>query len=303
VLDDIAVSGQPEEGTPPDPEPVTPVVAEEEPVAEDEEPDPASEAGKTLAAKKHSYQTRINELTAKQRQAERERDEARQEAAKLKATQTTTAPAEPAYYTRPKPLEAQVGSVYADYAAYIEDLTDWKVDEREAKRNLTQQATQADQAERDLVAQVQARIATFKTTHPDYDAVIAGVEIPAGAPGTQALYEHLRHSDLGPDLAYALGQDQTLLTSIVSLPPGKAVAALGKLEGKIEDRLAAASAGPAATSAPGTKAKPPIKPVGSSPVTSDDGGDPDDLSPAAVDAYIQRENAKDRAARLAGRRR
>ena len=263
----------------------------------------ASEAGKTLNDKRRTLQKRLEAVTANWRGTERERDAAKVEAADLrKQLDALKTPAEtkvepPAFYTRPKPTEDEIGTKYQTYGEYIEDLTEWKVDEREAKREKDSRAAEDSKSEREAIAKVQERISLFKTEHQDYDAVVNAAVIPDGAPAYRALMQHLRYSELGPQLAYELGKNQAELTRIVNLPPGFAIAALGRLEGQIELRTPAAKVGSASEPPAVTKAHPPIKPVGGSPVTSDDVGDPDDLSPAAVDAYIRRENQKEIARR------
>lgn len=316
VVDDFTVSGES------DAQHVDPNarVAGAEPVAEvggaaegdesgdaaDEVDPAASEAGRTLAKQKGSYQARLNQMTAAQKQAERERDEARAEAARLKA-EREAAPAakadekpkatEPAFYTRPEPSEDEIGTKYETWRDYMRDHANWVYDEREAKRDKETKATESERTNREAFTQVQARIAAFKAEHADYETVVASAKIPDGSPSYGAVMEHLRYSELGPQLAYELGNDPTECTRIFSLPAGFAIAALGKLEGKIESRQSAAKSGPASDAPSVTKAHPPIKPVGGSPVTSDDDGDPDDLSPAAVDKHIRTQNAKDLAAR------
>lgn len=310
AVDDFTVSGEapnsaeetPAELPGPDSDP------EPEPEPDEDTDTAASEAGKTLAAKRKSYKQVILEKTVNEKAAQRERDDAKAEAARLKAELAAKpaaedkAPAAPQFLTRPKPSTDEIGGKYADWEAYNDDLIEWRIDERDAKKARETDAAQRESNERQIVAKVQERIAAFKAEHEDYDSVVAAALIPDGSPSYMAIMNHLRYSELGPQLAYELGKNQTELTRIAGLAPGFAVAALGRLEGTIDTRDAAAKSGTAHPVAV-TKAKPPIKPVGSSPVTSDESDDLDDLSPGAVDKHIARENAKDREFRLAGRRR
>lgn len=303
VMDDITVSGT-DDAPPPPPVAAAPV-AEPTPEAEDaaKEPDPASEAGKALAKKRGSLQERINELTREKHESKREAEAARAEVTALRRElDALRKPAEPAkepadktarYYTRPKPQASEIGTTYADWDAYNEDLQDWKLDERDAKKAEDARRAADERTSRDVLDAAQKRIDAFKKDHPDYDEVVAAAMIPPGAIGASTLIAHLNHSEFGPQLAYELAKDRAELARIVSLPPAYVVEALGELKATIKTRTAAAPSGPAPKAQDYKPANPPIKPVGSSPVTSDDEGDPDDLSEAAVNAHIRRENARD----------
>lgn len=221
------------------------------------EPDPASEAGKELAKKRNSLQARIDQAVAQQRAAEAraaelERRLAERDAAKAEPKAEPTAPA---YLTGPKPTVDEIGTKYDSYEAYVEALQDWKIDERDARRAIEAQQTQAQQTQREVLTRAQARIDTFKSEHPDFDEVVNAALFPPGAPSAPTVIEYLNHSEMGPQLAYALAKDTAEMARIASLPPAFAIAALGKLEGKLE--------APAADKpAPVSNAPAPPKPVG-----------------------------------------
>lgn len=241
------------------PNPAVPPPAEKaETAPAEKEPDPASEAGKELAKKRTSLQARIDQAVAQQRAAE-----ARAAAAEAKLAEREAAKGEPkadaataaGYYTRPEPSVDEIGTKYATYEEYTKDLAKWAYQEERAKERIEDQQTQAQQTQRDVLTKAQARIDAFKTDHADYDEVVAGAIMPQGAVAGPAIIEYLNHSEMGPQLAYALGKDPTELARIALLPPGFAIAALGKLEGKLEapatEPAAAVSHAPA-----------PPKPVG-----------------------------------------
>lgn len=314
VLDDITVSGVDDAPAIAADVAVSDPAEDVEAVADSEESE-ATKAAKTLAAqrkkndpakdpvaKKLSIQAQIDADTRRKHDAKREADiEAarletlRQERQRLERPEPRQEPVQqaPDFYTRPKPTVHEIGTKYSDWDAYNDDLQDWKLDERDAKKAHEAHNAAQQSYHRDVLTKADERIAAFKADHPDYDAVVNSAMIPRGAVSARAVIDHLNHSEFGAHLAYELGNDPAELARIASLPPGYAIAALGRLEAKIEMRTAAADAGPAPKTRAYTPAKPPIKPVGSSPVTSDDEGDPDDLSEAAVNAHIRRENAKD----------
>lgn len=222
------------------------------------EPDPASDAGKELAKKRNSLQARIDQEVAKTKAVE-----ARLAAAEARLAEREAAKAEPkadpapatGYYTRPEPSVDEIGTTYATYEEYTKDLAKWAYQEERAKERIEDQRTQAQLTQRDVLTKAQARIDAFKAAHADYDEVVAGAIMPHGAVAGPAIIEYLNHSEMGPQLAYALGKDPTELARIALLPPGFAIAALGKLEGKLEapatEPAAAVSHAPA-----------PPKPVG-----------------------------------------
>lgn len=270
-----------------------------------------SEAAKTLAkGKRDKVQERIDKAVAAQRNAERERDAEKQAreglsqrlaqlearlnqpsnaSAQTQATIQDATPQEKASAAAALPALDKYNTIeewQADVAAMIrkQALDDFRAE----------QAREREQAE--LTSKVKTaaqRIADFKNEHADYEEVTR-IELPQ-VPASAALTEYLRDSEMGPQLAYELGKNREELNRILSQPNQVTlVAALARLEGKLEARSSAAASG----SAPAPKlvvsnAKPPIKPLGASPVTAD--ADPDDVPFSA--AYVAEMNKRDRLAR------
>lgn len=270
-----------------------------------------SEAAKTLAkGKRDKVQERIDKAVAAQRAAERERD-----AAKLETTGLSQRLSQlEARLNQPSNASAQTQETIQDAtpreqanaAAALPALDkyntieEWQTDVAAMIRKQALEDFRAEQARERHQAEVQKRtqtavekIAAFKAEHADYDEVTR-IELPP-VPQSSALAEYLRDSDMGPQLAYELGKDRAELNRILSQPDQtRLVAALARLEGRLEARTSAAASG----SAPAPKlvvsnAKPPIKPLGSSPVTAD--ADPDDVPFGP--AYVAEQNKRDRLAR------
>jgi hypothetical protein len=301
-----------EPAPPTEPAPAVPAT----PAADASEPEPeltpeeraASDAGKNLQKKKQSYQERINELTAARYRTEGELNAARAEVERL---QGLLAPAKSEPATTPAPAEAPQKPRLEDfanevdpYAAWNEALTDWKVDRRieelDAKRQKSDQERQEQQqleAERNsaqaqyrrVVEAYQGRVAEFVKEHPDYQAVLDAAPLVPDGPGKIPIFQYIENVAMGPAVAYHLAQHPDELVRIAALAPALAIAALGKIEGKLEAQqsasepqtLAATVTGPAAP-APVSKAKPPLKPVGSSPVAVSDDDEPSPDAPFAV---------------------
>ena len=280
----------------------------------DAPPKNASEAGRTLnKARRDKVQERIDKAVAAQRAAERERDTERQtrtaaerRAADLEArlTQPSAAPAAVVHQIEQATPAAQAEATAAlPSLDKYETIEAWQADvaamiRKQALEDFRaeQQQQTAQQAEAERMKGVRSRIDTFKAEHADYDTVVNSVQVPNTAPAHDALFAHLQFSEMGPQLAYYLAQHPDDLSRIYSLAPGFAVAALGKLEGKLEAQSTSAPPALKTAQAPTlvvSNAKPPIKPLGASPVTPDDS--PDDMPFSAE--YVRQMNARDRQAR------
>lgn len=331
ATDDITVestqNGQVVE-LPPDP-PVEPV-AQGDGHAGDEDAaqaDPASEAGKTLNAKKGSLQARIDAQTAKQRQAERERDQERDRASRLEGElqalkQPKQTQSESPRYTRPKPTEDEIGTKYETYGAYVEDLTDWKVEQRDVQQAERSQQSAIQQRHEQHAQSFSTRIAEAEKTDPDFwskmhpdvvnlrpsgsidpremraarDAARQGDPRARGYLATIAIADVIFTSEHTTDLMLHFSEHPKEFQRLSTLPPNELFREMGRLEAQYV-RPAAASSGPAAKPLPVSSAAPPIKPVGS---TASAGADLDPLTDDLdMDTHIRVMNAKER---KAGRR-
>lgn len=108
----------------------------------------------------------------------------------------------------------------------------------------------------------------------------------------------------GPDIMVYLTEHPDIAQRLASLnptdsphPTAEQIGQIGEIAGELKARAVAASSGPARPPAI-SNAKPPIKPLGSSPNVSDD-VDEADLSP---DEFIRRGNLAERKRQQAGRR-
>lgn len=228
---------------------------------------------------RNPVQPRIDELTRKVRENEREALywKARAEAA-------AAPPKEPPK----KPTPDQ----FDDYGAYVEALTDFKADE---KANAVADAREKAAADK---SQAQARVTTWnervieaRKTIPDYDTVVAASNVPV----SDVVMDELRDSELGPQLAYHLDKNPDVAEKLNTMSPRQAAREIGRLEAKL---LSTASASPEpqvdAPQAPEppapkvktTNAPPPVKPVGQGRSTSVD------LAKASMDDYVKTRTAQ-----------
>lgn len=289
----------------PTPEPAADDAGDDHADGGDSDPNPVTDAAKTLnKAKRDKVQERIDKAVAAQRGAEREREAARAEAHALKQQveyfqrQQSVQPNQAQSAPTDKQVKAAVESLptldkYESIEAWMADVS--SVLEERAERRVMgrlQQESQRIQAEQQAKT-INERIETFKASTPDYDDVVNAVIVPdSHAP---VVYDYLRNSAMAPELAYELAKDRKALASVLSQSTPMAVlAALAKVEGRLEARKDAAVSG----SAPAPKlvvsnAKPPIKPLGVSPSIAEDAPDEMPFSPA----YIAEMNKRDRQAR------
>jgi hypothetical protein len=117
---------------------------------------------------------------AAEAQAERDRYKAELEQFKARPPQAPpTAPKEavapPPKETRPKPKEDEIGTKYQTYGDYVEDLADWKAEQRLATVDFDariRQSIEADRASRSVTDRVTAAADRGRQAYPDFDAVL-----------------------------------------------------------------------------------------------------------------------------------
>jgi hypothetical protein len=259
----------------------------------DGEADAASEAGKTLASRRKSIQARIDAATREKYDSKREADAAKTEAAALKAQlevlkagqsaqpapeQAVAEPGQPASLAKPKSAD------FENYEDFVEALADYKAEQRV---NAARAGIEREQASRGF-AEAQSRTqAAGKAVHADFDTVV-GDFVAKGHKFSEVATEVILNHPLGHKIAYALAKDIEANNLISNAPPAIAFLEMGRFIARLE----AADSGPAPVVPAVTQAKAPIKPVGSSPVsTGDEPPTGDDL-----DAHIAYYNAKDKKA-------
>lgn len=164
---------------------------------------------------KKSAQDRINELTAKQRQAERDAEYWRDMA--LKGQPPTPAPAPQA--SDGKPTVDQ----FDDYDAYVEALTDWKA-EQAVSRTISAREKETSMQSR-LSAFEQRIAAQFPDGEPE--GLIALRRAPTLPEAVQAV---ILEAESGPKLADYLGSNPRELQRLSSLTPSMQAYELAKLE-------------------------------------------------------------------------
>jgi hypothetical protein len=197
---------------------------------------------------------RMSELVSQRKAAETEAQQAKREAAELRARlEAMSAQAAPVK-EEPRPDRSK----FASDEDYIEAVAEWKADQRLAKREQEQAEARA-KAERDqLVKGWQDAQQRARAEIEDYDDVIkvSDVQLPGH------LHQAILESDVGPHLAYYFAKHPDEAKRYASMSPTKSLRELGRLE----DRLTEDDDQPAAKPSPKaevekSKAPPPITPV------------------------------------------
>lgn len=209
-------------------------------------------------------QKRINELTYKHREEQRQRLAAEARIAEFEAREAKAK--EPAPEVDKRKTLADFNFDEVLYEDYLEDRVTKRASET-ASKQATERATKAVE-ERELkkaqettaaerAANWKTRADTFAKDHPDFVERVYGPDLSF----TDAVAELLADSELGPQLAYHLAQNPDELSRIARLSPAAAGREIGKLEVKLTpaevpkpepdaDETARAQDPPATTKAP-----------------------------------------------------
>lgn len=191
-----------------------------------------------------------------ERKVRRELMEAAQESAK----QT---PAQP-----PKPDQ------FSSAEEYAEALAEFKVEQKLAEREVQQQRKQAESTYAEREEEVRAK-------YDDFEEVAYNPNLRI----TPEMAEVIKASDIGPEVAYHLGQNPKEAERISRLSPLVQAREIGKIEASLSSTPAPAKK---ASSAPE-----PIKPVGSRATTAKyDTTDPRSTKVMSDSEWIKAENAR-----------
>lgn len=228
---------------------------------------------------KNPVQPRIDELTRKGREAERERDYWR--------TRAETAEKKPEAEAKetPKPKVED----FTDYGDFVEALTDWKADRRaEAIREDVRNERAAERGAETAKSTFEKSAVDARKALPDYDEVMAGAKSVRISDGVAAA---LRESDRQAELAYQLVKDPSIADRLSSLSPAKAAMEIARMEAALEpvsaepdpeEKQAEVPAKPVPPVRKTTSAPAPIKPLGKGASTQTD------LSKLGMDDYVKR---------------
>lgn len=172
-----------------------------------------------------SVQERIDEITAARREAEREAEYWRSKALDKQPEKQSEAPTE-ANGDRPDPTQFEFGE--AD-PAYIEALTDWKV---ETKLAAAEQRQSVNSAVQQLETNYSQRLEAVKEELPDYEDKVTKAAARGEWPCPPVVALNIKNSEVGPKVAYHLATNREEAIAISHLSPIEQAVAFGRLEAK-----------------------------------------------------------------------
>jgi hypothetical protein len=164
-------------------------------------------------------------------------------------------------------------SDYIDPLEYVAAKAVWAAQQKAIERDAGEAGAAAEEARRkaeDIKRQEDAaiaqswrdRVAEAKTRYADFEAVAMSGDVPI----PQSVARLVATSDVGPDVAYYLGQNKALAAQIANLNPVEQARAIGRIEATIS------APHPRQT----TTAPPPINPVRGKAAP---GKSPEEMSP------------------------
>jgi len=229
-----------------------------------------------VAAKPSRGQRRFDELTREREDARREADAARRERDELRARlEHQSQRVEPARAvehalsspssgaapsTRPKPTEDEIGAKYQSYGDFVEDLADWKAEQRLAGLDLgahVRGVLEAERASTQFTSTVEQTFVKGRELFPDFDRTRTtgpGATVNFSGPKIQAILS--LPPDLSAKVQYAISRDAGVAQHLSSLSDAMFGYELARIAPQ-------ASASPASPSAGSPSVPAPYSPVGS----------------------------------------
>jgi hypothetical protein len=260
---------------------------------EDTEPaarrDPAT---RDATLPRHNPIARLNQALAQKAEAERKAAALEAELTRYRTPapppvtgQVTPPPAAPGHPSSNghEPQFDQFADAADPYTAYLQAWTRWDREQGIRQALADREAAHAEQARR---ASFQTRLADGRTQYPDFDTVLANADT-LGLQVSAVMQEAIANSPRAADLVYFLATHPEECTQLAEESVGTPVAAATVMQRLLESQAAPraapakAGSGPAARASVST-ANPPVTPVGSSPVASDE--PPGDTASAAEHA-------------------
>ena len=249
--------------------------------APDDEQEPPQNLGAKARRRFEKLAAEVKELKAQI--AAQPKTDAKPESSTAPAPQQAVQPG-----TRPKPKPDgmnQEGKPYETYEDYVEDLADWKAEQRIAAERQRQVDQQAQAAIRTKMDDARARYEDADETILPTAKTIHEAQIPA------VVKQVIEDSEVYVDLCYVAGSDPDELQKFIALAQRDPRAAIGKVfeyERGIKEELAKNGTAAAAPEKKRTQAPAPPTPVGGA---SSRGFDVNDDSLSA-DEWFQKRNAQ-----------
>jgi hypothetical protein len=248
--------------------------------------DPSEQKAKSKPNRRNNPTEAVKSAVSKQREAER-----RAQVAEARIQEMTTAPPAPAV-EQPADWERFKGlpgvptvdqfTSYEDYSmAMASFIADARYQERENEKSLVYEARRQHESESIKLSKWNDRLTEARSVNPEFDSSL-NLDTPMSLP-----MQHLAmESPHGIEILQWLSDNPQESQRISTLHPAETYREMGKLEARLEAGSSRASARVV------SNAKPPVRPLGTSPHVADEFAITDDLS---FDEHFRRANAEDRA--------
>ena len=236
---------------------------------------------RSLEGRKQTYQQQINDLARQRGEMQRAFESERREYDALRSQTQQARPVEPVADDPGAPQEEQ----FDTYGQFVQAAA------RYAGQQAVREAQQQHQHQQEQHHRQQwhdhresthtDRLESFRNSNPGFDVAVNREDINLSTP----MVDVIKASDLGPAMMLHMAHNPDDAQRMAALHPVLAYGEMKALEARLS--VAHGSTGPASYV---SKARPPIRPVGSTP--SGSGDDPSDLSFGAE--YVARMNKLDR---------
>src|SRR5262245_2348939 len=235
--------------------------------------EPTPDANARAQNQQRSWHDRINKLTQQKAEADRRAQAAE---AALALIQQRAVPAQPQTYAQPmapvngEPQFEQFANFSDPYTAYLQAWTRWdharQLEDRFA-------AYESQQSRKSRLSTFEQRVAEGRKAHPDFDQVLTEADT-LGLQVSGVMQEAIVDSPHAADLVHYLATHPEECTQLAEESEHTPVSAAAVMRRLLESRMsappvAARHGAGTTTRASASTAKPPITPVGSSPVVSD----------------------------------
>lgn len=166
-----------------------------------------------LTAQREAAEQRATALEQRLAALEASRSQHAPETARMEPSAERKAPAAP--QGRQKPTEDEIGSKYASYADFVEDLADWKAEQRFNQADqLIQSRFEQQHAEQTHVQRLQSVYERTMAAYPDFDNVRAANPASLSIEFPPAIWQAMLTAPNVEHLMYTLAQDAVLARKV-----------------------------------------------------------------------------------------
>lgn len=189
--------------------------------------------------KKSGVQKRFNKLTNEKKQAQAERDSLKAELEEIKRMlKYGNKPQQQEEVAKPS-VKPKIEDFDYDQEAYLDALTDWKIEQRELSKSKEKEASAEQENLHKARKAVEETVKNYRekcdnVRYKDFKETITALhDLPALQDDTA---QYIMESDIGPDVHYYLGKNPAVWTKISKLSKVKQIAEIVKIEKAIESK-------------------------------------------------------------------